>query len=102
QRLKHDDRTAFAQTLSRMADTARSEAGKATGQTKEQYAKLADQLAQAARSGELSVFRPTKHHHARHLAPHAGSSVEPFLQVLLDQIDHVLGPDASPPQTTAP
>jgi hypothetical protein len=97
QHLQQNSPGAFTRLVGQMSDTVRTQAGKATGEDKHSLTKLADQLAQLARTGQLSVFRPTHH---RHPHPHAAGAVPSSMQTLLEQVDHVLGPGATP--TTTP
>jgi hypothetical protein len=100
QRLKDADPAAFRQVAGRLAETARARAGTATGPSKEDASKLADQLAQTAKTGEMPVFKPSKHHHhhrAQPTQPSGGAGMGSLLEVLLEQVDHVLGPGATSP-----
>jgi hypothetical protein len=97
QHLHESSPGAFKRLVGHMADTVQTTASKSTGDEKHSLTKLADQLAQLAKTGQVSVFRPTHHRHPhRQAAPGVSSS----LQVLLEQVDHVLGPAATPSSQT--
>jgi hypothetical protein len=95
QQLHARDPAAFNHVVGQMTERVQTEAGRATGDEKQSLTKLGEQLAQLAKTGEMSVFRPTHHHH-RAPAAHSAGKVPSILQTLLDQIDHVLGPGATP------
>jgi hypothetical protein len=97
----HDDAPAtFKVAVSQMADSVKQSADKADGDKKQELLKLSQKLADAAKTGDLTVFKPTHHHHSRHPAAAQSTSTTQgtpsVLASLLDQIDHVLGPDANP------
>jgi hypothetical protein len=92
QRLREDAPATFKAVIGHMADTVSAEADKSTGAQKQEFAKLSQKLGDAAKSGDLSVFHPTHHRHRAHAA---SQGVSTMLQTLLDQVDYVLGPDAS-------
>ncbi|HEY4012869.1 MAG TPA: hypothetical protein VGM06_06010 [Polyangiaceae bacterium] len=96
----HDDAPAtFKVAVGQMADSVKQAADNADADKKQDLLKLSQKLADAAKTGDLTVFKPTHHHHSRHPASvQAGSPSQGtpnVLQSLLDQIDHVLGPDAN-------
>ena len=98
QRLHDDAPATFKVAVGQMADSVKQAADKADGERKQELQKLCQKLVVAAKCGDLSVFRPTHHHHSRHPAAAqsgSGQGTPSILQSLLDQIDHVLGPDAS-------
>jgi hypothetical protein len=99
QRLHDDAPATFRVAVGQMADSVKQAADKADGEKKQELQKLSQKLTDAAKTGDLSVFRPTHHHHSRHPAAAqgggSGQGTPSVLQSLLDQIDHVLGPDAS-------
>jgi hypothetical protein len=100
QQLKHTKPETFEKTVNQLAETAAAAANKATGGDKPALAKVAEQLAQVAKTGELSVFKPPKHHHhAIHASGAAGTTtgLGSLMQKLLEQVDVVLGPAASSP-----
>jgi hypothetical protein len=94
QHLQQSDPAAFARIATHMAETVDAEAQNSSAAQGKALTKLSGELKQAAKTGDLSVFKPTHHpHHTRTLQ----SAVTPsLLQNLLGQIDHVLGPGATP------
>jgi hypothetical protein len=94
QHLQQSSPPAFNRVVGQMADTVDSEARKATGAEAQSLSGLRDQLKQVAKTGDLSVFRPT--HHQRHARTMTSGSAPSMLQRLLEQVDHVLGPGATP------
>lgn len=96
QRLQQSDPAVFGRVAAQLAATVKTAAAGASGDDREVLTKLGDQLAEASRTGNLSAIKPAKHHH-HHAAPgQKGSGLPSLLQSLLDQIDHVLGPQATP------
>jgi hypothetical protein len=94
QQLHEQNPAALKEMAGRMAESAKTAAGSATGDEKQSLARLGERLAHVATTGNIAVFRPTHHHH--HHAPAQPSGEAPsFLRTLLDQIDHVLGPGAT-------
>src|ERR1700690_3676292 len=94
QRVQQNSPTAFKGLVGHMADTVDTEARKATGADASSLAELGDQLKQVAKTGDLRVFKPTHHPHPTRAQPRG--SAPTLLQTLLAQVDHVLGPGASP------
>jgi hypothetical protein len=94
QQLQQRSPGAFKRVAGDMAATVESQTQKATGGAASSVTKLGDQLKQAAKTGELPVFKPT--HHSRHARTQATGSAPSLLQTLLAQVDHVLGPGATP------
>ncbi len=84
---------AFKRLVGHVADTVDLEARTATGAEAKSLSKLGDRLKQVAKTGDLSVFKPT--HHPGHARTQSSGSVPSLLQTLLEQIDHVLGPGAT-------
>jgi hypothetical protein len=84
----------FKRLAGRLANAVDTEAAKAAGDEAKSLSKLGDQLKVVAKTGDLSVFKPT--HHPRHARAQPMGGAPSFLQTLLQQIDHVLGPGANP------
>jgi hypothetical protein len=95
EQLQRSDPEAFGQVTAQMAGTVATNAASAGGEDKQALTKLADQLNEASKTGNLSAVKPPKHHHHQAAASQGGSALPSLLQSLLDQIDHVLGPDAT-------
>ncbi|MGA7118688.1 MAG: hypothetical protein WBY94_01250 [Polyangiaceae bacterium] len=87
--------SAFERATNDLASAVDARAQKATGADAKALAELSGQLKQAAKSGDLSVFKPT--HHVHRVKTESPGSQPTLLQELLAQIDHVLGPGATPP-----
>jgi hypothetical protein len=99
QHLQQINPAAFQGAVSRMADTVKPAADKTTGEEKQSLTKLGDQLAALARTGDLAAFKAPKHHHHARTHPASGGTMS-LLQGLIEQIDHVLGPGATPMTTS--
>ncbi len=95
QHLAQTDPGVFKRAASDLAATVDARAQKAAGPDAKALAQLSGQLKQAAKSGSLSVFKPT--HHVHRIRTASPGSQPTLLQELLAQIDHVLGPGATPP-----
>jgi hypothetical protein len=95
QHLQQSNPAAFKRVVGQMAEMVETDTHKAARPEAESLAKLSDELKQLAKTGDLTVFRPT--HHQRHPRTQPSGSAPSLLQNLLEQIDHVLGPGATPP-----
>jgi hypothetical protein len=94
QRLQQSNPDVFKRVAGAMGDTVRSEAQRASGGDAQALDHLSGQLKQAAKTGDLQVFKPT--HHPHHTRSQSSGASTPLLQALLAQVDHVLGPGATP------
>jgi hypothetical protein len=101
QHLQQTNPAAFPGVVSQMADAVKTAADKSTGDEKQSLVRVGSQLAELAKTGDLPAFKAPKHHHHTHPRPASGGTMS-LLQGLIEQIDHVLGPGATPAPFSSP
>jgi hypothetical protein len=89
------DPNALRQVAGTMSQAVATAAQNASGSDATALKTLGSNLAQVAKTGDLSVMKHPRHHHAAAGVLKGGTGT--LLNSLLSMVDHVLGPDATSP-----
>lgn len=94
QSVASSDPTKLAAVAAQLATTVNAAASQATGDEKTSLVKFGGALQQVGKTGNVSALTPLHHHH-NHAAKHWNGGTGALLSNLLQDIDTVLGPNAT-------
>jgi hypothetical protein len=94
QALAAENPAGLTAVASHLASTVHDAAAKASGDDSAALTKFGDALAKVAKDGDVSALKPA-HHHRVHAAKHLNGGTGALLSNLLQEVDAVLGPNAS-------
>jgi hypothetical protein len=93
-----DDPTKLAAVAAQLVITVNTAASQATGDEKTSLTQFGSALQQVGKTGNVSALTPL-HHHRNHAAKHWNGGTGALLSNLLQDIDTVLGPNATASST---
>ncbi len=94
QTLAAEDPSGLTAVATQLASTVHAAAANASGDEGASLTKFGNALAKVAKDGDVSALKPA-HHHRVHPAKHLNGGTGALLTNLLQEVDTVLGPNAS-------
>jgi len=94
--LQNLDPTALKAASAKLAAAVQTAAGQTTGADRASLTHLGDALGHIAQTGDVAALKPAAQHHRHHTPAHSSGGTGALLNNLLQQIDIVLGPNATP------